>query len=52
MVECNSYIAIFSPPMLPELFYVCKVLDFGVADQSVEYEFNHVIPVGIKYIKR
>ena len=33
-----------------ELFYICKVLDFGVADQPLEDRFNYVIPVGTKYI--
>ena len=43
MIKCNSYIAIFSPPISSELFHVS-----GVADQTPEDEFNHAIPVGAK----
>ena len=37
--------------MPSELFYICKVLDFGVADQPLEDEFNHATSAGTKYIK-
>ena len=40
MIECNSFITIFSPPNSSELFYICKVLDFDIADHQLEDEFN------------
>ena len=49
MIECNSFITIFSPPNSSELFYKCKVLDFYIADD--EDEFQHVIPESNKFIK-
>lgn len=51
MIVCNSYISIFSPPISSQLCYVSKVLDSSVADQPLEDELNHVIPIDTKYIK-
>ena len=51
MIECNSFIGIFSPPNSSELFYMCKVLDFVIADPQLEDEFQHVIPEGNTFIK-
>ena len=41
----------FSPPNSSELFYIYKVLDFGIADNHLEDEFQHVTLEGNKFIK-
>ena len=43
MIECNSFIAIFSPPNSSELFYICKGFDFRIADHQLEDEFQHML---------
>ena len=34
-----------------ELFYLCKVLDFGTANENLCDKFHHVILKGSKFIK-
>ena len=41
----------FSPPNSSELFYIYKVLDFGIAHNHLEDEFQHVTLEGNKFIK-
>ena len=37
--------------MSRELFYLCKVLDFGVALDDLCDKYNHIVPKGASYIK-
>ena len=45
-------IALYSPPTSLELFYLCKVIDFGVAECTLTDQNNHVISEGCNYILR
>ena len=47
----NTIIALYSASSSLELFYLCKVLDFGIADKNMVDDYNHLIPKGSKYIK-
>ena len=47
----NTTIALYSASNSLELFYLCKVLDFGIADENILDDYNHLIPKGSKYIK-
>ena len=47
----NIPIALYSTSNSLELFNLCKVLDFGIADKNMIDDFNHLIPKGSKYIK-
>ena len=40
----NTTIALYSSSNSLELFYLCKVIDFGVAIENVVDEYNHIIP--------
>ena len=42
----NTTIALYSSSNSLELFYLCKVIDFGVAIESMVDEYNHIIPQG------
>ena len=42
----NTTIALYSSSNSLELFYLCKVIDFGVAIESMVDEYNHIIPEG------
>ena len=44
LLERGKCIALFSPPSSSELFYLCKVLDYGVAPETFEDTYHHVIP--------
>ena len=47
----GNIIALYSPPNSMELFYLCKVLDFGIANENLIDKYNHVILKGNKYLK-
>ena len=47
----NATIALYSASNYLELFYLCKVLDFGIADGNIVDDYNHLIPKGSKYTK-
>ena len=47
----DSVIALFSPPNAFELFYLCKVLDFAIAQEPLVDKYNHMIELGCPYIK-
>ena len=47
----NTTIALYSPSNSLELFYPCKLIDFGVAIENVVDEYNHIIPQGSRYIE-
>ena len=51
LVDCGTFIALFSAPSSSELFYLCKVLDYGVPSETIEDTYHHVIPKGSSYIK-
>ena len=51
LLDRGKFIALFSPSSSSELFYPCKVLDFGVASETIEDTYHHVIPKGSRYIK-
>ena len=51
VVQAGSYIALFSPPNALELFYLCKVLEFGVAVEDMQDDYNHTVLKGSKFIK-
>ena len=42
----NTTIALYSSSNSLELFYLCKVIDFGFAIESMVDEYNHIIPQG------
>ena len=44
LVDCGTFIVLFSAPSSSELFYLCKVLDYGVASETIEDTYHHVIP--------
>ena len=43
-------IALFSPENAIELFYLCKVIDYGVATDELSDTNNHHIAKGTPYI--
>ena len=47
----NTTIALYFPSNSLELFYLCKVFDFGIADKNMVDDHNHLISKGSKYIK-
>ena len=47
----NTTIALYSSSNSLELFYLCKVIDFGVAIENMIDEYNHIIPQGSRYIE-
>lgn len=51
IISAGSIIALFSHHQSLELFYLCKVLDFGIASEMLHDEYNHIIDIGTKYIK-
>ena len=50
LLQKESFIAIFSPPNSRELFYICKVLYFGVADEDLTDNYIHFILKGSSFI--
>ena len=47
----NTSIALFLSSNSLELFYLCKILDFGIADENLVDEYNHIVPQGSRYIE-
>ena len=47
----NTTIALYSASNSLELFYLCKVLDFGIVDENMVDDCNHLIQKGSEYIK-
>ena len=47
----NTTTALYSSSNSLELFYLCKVIDFGVAIENMVDEYNHIIPQGSRYIE-
>ena len=51
ILKKNTTIALYFASSSLELFYLCKVLDFGIADENMIDDYNHLIPKGSKCIK-
>ena len=51
IVSKDSTIALYSSANALELFYLCKVLDFGEATELLKDKNKHVIEKGSKFIK-
>ena len=51
MLQPDTYIALFLCPSLSELFYLCKVLEFGISSTIRNDKYNHTVPVGASFIK-
>ena len=47
----NTTIALYFASNSLELFYLCKVLDFGIADENLVDDYNHIIPKESEYTK-
>ena len=47
----DTGIALYSSSNALELFFLCKVLDFGVANEDLFDSYNHVITKRCKYIR-
>ena len=50
VIQKGSVIALFSPENAIELFYLCKVIDYGVATDELSDTNNHHIGRGTPYI--
>ena len=50
IVQPGNVIASFSPPNALELFYLCKVIESGIAKQDIYDTQNHVIKEGCSYL--
>ena len=44
----DTTIALYSASNSLELFYLCKVLDFGIVDENMVDDYKHLIPKGSK----
>ena len=44
----NTTIVLYSASNSLELFYLCKVLDFGIVDENMVDDYKHLIPKGSK----
>ena len=51
VIKKDGVIALYSSPNSLELFYLCKVKEFGIAQENLIDTFNHIIPKGSKFIK-
>ena len=51
LLQKETFIAIFSPPMSRELFYLCNMLDFGVALDDLCDKYNQIVPKDTSDIK-
>ena len=51
VISVNDVTALFSLSTSLELFYLCKVLSFGIAEQDLKDENNHCIEKGGPYIE-
>ena len=50
IVQPGNVIALYSPPTAFEMFYLCKVLDTGIASEKMVDESNHNIDIGTQFI--
>ena len=50
VAQPGNDIALFSPPNALELFYLCKVIESGIAEQDIHDTQNHVIKEGCSYL--
>ena len=51
VIKRDSVIALYSPPNPFELFYLCKVKEFDIAQENLIDSLNHIIPEGSKFTK-
>ena len=51
VIKKDGVIALYSPPNSLELFYLCKVKEFRIAQENLIDSLNHIIPKGSKFIK-
>ena len=51
MLQPDTYIAIFPTPSSSELFYLCKVLEFGISLTVQNDKYNHTMPVGASFMQ-
>ena len=54
IMECiskDSVIALFSPSSSFELFYLCHVYDFGIAQENMKDDSDHIVFKGQPFIK-
>ena len=45
-IQKKTVIGLFSPPNSLELFYLCKVVEFGIAEQDLNDSYNYYIAKG------
>ena len=50
VAQPGNDIALFSPPNALELFYLCKIIESGIAEQDIHDTQNHVIKEGCSYL--
>ena len=48
VIKKDGVIALYCPPNSLELFYLCKVKEFGIAQENLIDPLNHIIPRRIK----
>ena len=46
VIEKDGVITLYSCPNSIELFYFCKIKEFGIAPENLIDSFNHIIPKG------
>ena len=51
VVKKNTIVALYSAPNSFEPFYLCYVIDIGVAQEKLVDTYNHVIEAGCAYLK-
>ena len=47
----GPFIALYSVPQAPELFYLCKVISCETTTESISDAYDHSILKGMKYVK-
>ena len=50
VVKPGSVVALFSPPNALELFYLCKILESGIATEDLYDKYEHIIKKGTPYL--
>ena len=51
VIKKDGVIALYSSTNSLGLFYLCKVKEFGIAQENLIDSLNHIIPKGSKFIK-
>ena len=46
VIKKDGVIALYSCPNSLELFYFCKIKEFGIAQENLSDSLNHIIPKG------